>query len=430
MIKNRVNDRQNMSAGKSSVSLNTLKIKDLDIPTLTFLALFSYWYLFPQHFFPIIFQFKIPAIGVSICIIYSIVQFRYKNYRFVKAEIISLLILGGFFFLARYFVNDVGGSKFYSQEHFHAIFVGMVFFMNFQKMNKLHLITVLMIFYGTFTAFVGFREGGLIWTHNFLKDENQISAFMVMVIPVTIFYSFYTPKKHYRILCYLCASMQVALIIRSFSRSGLLALVAVSLCIFLKTRKKFFILILLLFSVVLIINYAPERFFDEVRSLNKGAEEATAHARMRFWGRAWRMFQDRPIIGHGIAQFPAENYRFRLPGELDRVTDRLVCHSNWFQILSELGLLGLFCYMVIWHRYFKSWYLIDKNPLKYPLTNLDSDEKSFYKNISTGLAIGMIGFMVAGTFINIMIFAYYYNFLFFMMTLKSNWLSKVKNLSA
>ena len=83
---------------------------------------------------------------------------------------------------------------------------------------------------------------------------------------------------------------------------------------------------------MLVINYAPKRFFKEIESLDEGTREATAHARMRFWGRAWRMFLDSPIVGKGIGQYPAENYNYRLPGEYHDVTDYLVCHSNWFQI--------------------------------------------------------------------------------------------------
>ena len=426
IIDNGLDDSNTMDVGKSSISLNTLHASDFDVPTLAFLTLFSYWYLFPQHFFPIIFQLKIPVICTSICIICSMMQFRFERYRDVKAELISLLILGGFFFFSRYFVKDIDSSKFYTQEHFHAVFVGMVFFVNFQKPNKLHLFTVLLIAYGTFVAFIGFKEGGLIWSHDFLKDQNQISTFMAMVIPVTIFYSFYTRKKSYKILCYLCVAMQVVLIIRSFSRTGFVALVTVSFFIILNSQKKIFLLLLLLLSVVLVCNYAPKRFFHEVNSLNEGVEEATAHARVRFWERAWRMFQDSPIIGHGIGQYPVENTRFRGSAELDRATDSLVCHSNWFQILSELGLVGFVCYLVIWLKYFKAWHLINKNPFRYSLANLNSDEESFYKNISTGFAIGMISFIVAGSFINIMIFAYYYNFIFFMMTLKASWLSKVE----
>ena len=177
---------------------------------------------------------------------------------------------------------------------------------------------------------------------------------------------------------------------------------------------------------MLVINYAPKRFFKEIESLDEGTREATAHARMRFWGRAWRMFLDSPIVGKGIGQYPAENYNYRLPGEYHDVTDYLVCHSNWFQILSELGLLGFFCYFVIWYKYFKGCYLINRYQYDRSKKVMNGAEESFYNNISLGYAIGMIGFMVAGTFINIMIFAYYYNFVFFVMTLKSTWLTKIE----
>lgn len=409
----------------TSISLGSLSISDFNIPTLAFLALFTYWYIFPQHFFPIIFSLKIPTFGVAICILAAIFQFSFMKYSHVKTELTALVILGLLFILSKLYVNNIETASFYTQEHFHALFVGMAFYANFNSTKKLHLFVVTLIIYGTFSGLIGFREGGLIWTHDFLKDENQLSTFMAMVLPVTLFYSFYTDKLYKKLLCYLCAGIQVALIIQSFSRGGFLALVIVGLLTFLNTKRKFFVFFMMLVAIVLILNVAPQRFFEEVKSLQQGTEEATAHSRMRFWGRAWRMFLDKPIIGHGIGQYPAENARYRLPGVENKVTDRLVCHSNWFQVLSELGIIGLSCYLVIWLKYFETWRLVNKkNTNRGPPSSMSEDEVSFYKNISTGFAIGMIGFIVAGTFINILIFAYYYNFVFFMMTLKATWLSK------
>ncbi len=398
---------------------------DLDFPTIVILILFTYWYLFPQKFFPILQSFRIAPISVAICIIYLIFTFRFEKFKLIKGDLIALFILEGMFLVSLAFVSDTTSAKYYITEHFHNISVGLVFYLKFQKMNKLKLFFGIMIFYATFTAFVGIKEGGLIWAHTFLQDENQISAFMAMMLPLTIFYSFCLQKKSGKVLCYIGAGMQVALIVRSFSRGGFVALIAVAICIFFYSRNKLIILALLIVGCGFIFNYAPEKFFTEVKSIEQGTDEATAGGRVRMWERAWRMFKARPIFGHGIAQFPTENRKFLLPGEIEREADRLVCHSNWFQILSELGALGLLCYLAIWKNYFKTWYIINKSLKNNSLERVPLDERIFYKNISTGLAISMVGFIVAGTFINIMIFAYYYNFIFFMMALRASWLSRI-----
>ncbi len=126
---------------------------------------------------------------------------------------------------------------------------------------------------------------------------------------------------------------------------------------FLRIKRKFFMLFTIAALIALLVNFAPQKFFDEIKSIEQGTKEATAQSRMRFWRRAWRMFLDKPLFRHGIGQFPEENGRYRLPWEEDKVTDTLVCHSNWFQVLSELGLTGPNCYLIIWLKYLQTWKL-------------------------------------------------------------------------
>ncbi len=202
----------------NSFSIGSITLGDFNPPTIAFLALFTYWYVFPQHFFPVLFQLRIPTIGVGICILAGIFQFRFIRYSCVKTEFIALLILGLFFLLSKLYAKNIFTASFYTKEHFQAIFVGMAFFINFSTTKKIHLFVVILITYATFLGLIVFKEGGITWTRDFLKNENQISSFMSRVLPVTIFYFFYIKKLYQKFYYYICATVRAALAVQSFSR--------------------------------------------------------------------------------------------------------------------------------------------------------------------------------------------------------------------
>jgi O-antigen ligase len=331
------------------------------------------------------------------------------------------------FYSARFFVGEPSVTKYYFTEHLHEVAIGLVLLYYFKETNKINLLVALFIVFSAFAALIAIREGGLIWEHNFLQDENQISALLNMLIPVTIFYSLTVKKTIYKLLCYLAVALQLAEIVVSVSRGGFIALVVIGASMALFTKRKLLISTLAIITVIGVVLFAPPRFFSEIQTIRAGTEEATAHARAEYWRRAMVMFSEDPVFGKGIAQFPVLSHLYALPGKILDEGDYLVCHSNWFQILSELGIVGMILYLTIFYHFFKGAYLITR---KYKIrgeTVLGPYEYSFYRNVSIGLTIGMIGFMVAGSFINILIFPYYYTMIFLMMLVKTAFLEKLEN---
>ena len=406
-----------------------LSFADFNLPVIAFLAFFTYQYLFPQYFFNVLYILQIPSISVGLCIVFAVLGWKRENYKYIKREITCFFILLILFFGARFFAADPQVTKIYFNEHLHEVAIGIVFVFYFRKINLLNFFTKLLILYIIFAAYIGIAEGGRIWGHNFLQDENQISALMAMVIPVTFYYSFFTKEKKYKIICYAGIALFITLTVVSLSRGGFLAVSTVLLCIFWGSKKKILAGIFLILVVIGVVTFAPDKFFSEVKTLEQGTEEATAAGRMEYWRRAYIMFKENPVFGKGICQFPVLSHKYALPDKEIGRADFLVCHSCWFQILSELGIIGIICYGLIFYDYFKTWQMINKRKAEDKSTYIPEETYLFYKNISTGLAVGMVGFMVAGTFIDILIFPYYYTFVFFMMGIKSSYLAEIENIS-
>ena len=415
-----------MTLKDNNIPLFSLRTSDFDIPTLAFLAFFIYQYLFPQYFFNVLYIFEIPSITVGLCIIYAIIGFKKENIHYVQKEVICFIILGIHFFLSRYFVTDPYSTRIMFNQHLHQVAIGLVFVYKFSKTNKINLFTVLLILFATFGGFIGIREGGRVWGHDFLQDENQLSAFMTMVIPVAYFYSLYRKKFWVKFFCYACIAVMTTAIIVSVSRGGFLALLAITFSILLYSKHKLLYCCVVAGGISLVLFLAPPKFFDEIKTLEQGTEESTASERVELWGRAITMFRESPFLGKGIHQFPVLSHLYVPPGEEITKSDYKVCHSNWFQILSEMGLVGIICYSTLFIGYLKSWRRIIKTPWEKVHTFFDIEEFHFYKHIANGLGVGMIGYMVGGTFLNILTFPFFYLFIFFMMAVKTAWLTKIE----
>lgn len=410
-----------------TISTRSLSIRDFNIPSIAYLAFFVYQYLFPQYFFPFIYKLQIPSIAVGICILFAVLGWKRARIKEAGAVIWSFIILGIIFYFDRFLVGDPASTKYYFTEHLHASAVGLVLLYYFKDTRKINLLIVSFIAFCSFAGFIAIREGGLIWGHDFLQDENQISALLVMILPVTIFYSLSVRKKSHRLLCFLAVALQLAAIVISLSRGGFVALVVVAALMVLFTKRKLLLLALIIITSIGVIQFAPPEFFAEISTITEGTREATAHARMEYWRRAMVMFSEDPVMGKGIAQFPSLSHKYARPGEVLDEGDYLVCHSNWFQILSELGLVGMVLYLIIFYQFFKTAIQVTKKYKDAGVEKLETPEYLFYRNISIGLAMGMIGFMVAGSFINILIFPYYYTFVFLMMLVKITFLEKIES---
>src|SRR5204863_8875374 len=82
-----------------------------------------------------------------------------------------------------------------------------------------------------------------------------------------------------------------------------------------------------------------------------------AHLRLEFWTIAWRMFVHNPLFGVGPENFRWNVGAYQSVEQLETfgrlLTNSVVVHSTYFEILSELGLVGGALFVTILFRTFK-----------------------------------------------------------------------------
>lgn len=144
-------------------------------------------------------------------------------------------------------------------------------------------------------------------------------------------------------------------VLLTFSRTGLfaLALALVGGLLFASSRRgrtAALALVVTLCAVGYLGLAAPQEARDRITTVGSGS------GRTDLWTVAWRMVEDRPVLGVGAGNFPASSFNYvSEPGALDiryliSPTGMLqVAHNSYLEVLAELGTVGfaLFLPLVI-----------------------------------------------------------------------------------
>jgi len=260
------------------------------------------------------------------------------------------------------------------------------------------------------SSYHAIMQGGKLYDSIWLRDENHISLICAYAIPLAFFLFMYYKNKLKK-LCYLLALVfYVIAIVTSVSRGGLVAMVVVSFLCWLFIKRKMWSLVVILIGVVLVFTYAPEKFFTEAKSIEKGTEESTAYDRLYAWGLALEMLQDHPVLGVGPQNYKEYYARYSIVSndeEIAYIGEKRVAHSTVFQWIAEMGIIGSILLLMLQYSLYKNWKSVSiylKN-----FKNEDNyDSLKIYGLINHAVAITHVGFWVAALFLSLIPYPFYW----------------------
>ena len=189
------------------------------------------------------------------------------------------------------------------------------------------------------------------------------------------------------------------------SRGATLGLAGSALYSLRNARRKILSLIII---IVLAIGYvfliAPEQI---ERFKKMGAmDDQTSQERIENWKAAIAMFQDNPITGVGVGNYVEANNRIYHTGI------PYVQHNIYLQALTESGLPGLAIVILIIIGFFKNQMETKK------ILESEKINDPFYMGLANGLNISMIGFLIAGFFITVLFYPFFWVNLMISVALK------------
>ena len=181
-------------------------------------------------------------------------------------------------------------------------------------------------------------------------------------------------------------------IIACGSRGGFLAFASILITMWLKSKKKTLGFILIAIAVVVFFSLLPERDFERTIAIG-GAEDNTGQSRLERWRKGWVLTVENPFLGVGYENWAvADRQRFGGTGE--------EVHNIYLESSSELGFAGLLVFMALAYSCYR--------------TNQDTTQlaKKMGNKYIAGMAQGqncaMIAFLVAGTFVTVLYYPYFW----------------------
>lgn len=218
-------------------------------------------------------------------------------------------------------------------------------------------------------------------------DPNYFTASAVLCLPIA-FYLFARSKSRFdRFFSAACLLPIAGAILVDASRGGLLALIAAGAVIFLQSRSRRGLFLLLGGGLALALLLSPvspvRRFVDP-----SPGDKTAANDRLELWSAGLRMIESHPITGIGLGNFEAEVPSYLAPGEhID-----FIAHNTYIQMAAEMGLPGLALFLAI--------LLFTLGSLNRTRRLAQEANATLVYCAASGLRAGLVGFAVAMIFLS------------------------------
>lgn len=189
----------------------------------------------------------------------------------------------------------------------------------------------------------GDRVAGPAGTH--IGDNNHLATALCMVLPLLHYLRM--QSSHVLVRWGLLGAMAVTVfaILGTYSRGGFIGLAAMSAIFWWRSKRKIVSLALVAALGVLALGFMPEKFYQRMSTIETAAtEDASFRGRLEAWQMAVNLANDRPLTGAGFVGYMDPNIFYRYNPEAGTVR---AIHSIYFQLLAEMGYVGLFLFLLI-----------------------------------------------------------------------------------
>ena len=229
-----------------------------------------------------------------------------------------------------------------------------------------------------------------------IEDNNSLALACIIVVPVINYLRQHTQHKLLRLGLMAAMGFTVISVLGSYSRGGLIALAAMLVYLWTKSRAKVATLAVAIMVGLMALVFMPQKYADRIPTIQNASEDSSFQGRLDAWRVAWDTALDRPL-GAGFDGPRQDVIWMRyLPDAVPRAS-----HSIYFMVLGEHGFLGFGLYLAM---IFLAW----RDLVRVLKLCGDRTDLLWASDMARALQVSMIGFMVGGAALPM---AYYDGFL-------------------
>jgi putative inorganic carbon (hco3(-)) transporter len=238
-------------------------------------------------------------------------------------------------------------------------------------------------------------------------DNNGYALGTVMIIPLLIATGQNLPfaigprwKRLGKCLgkvLYLAALLSAYTVVSTFSRGGLLGLIAMTGALFsLQRRRLLFLGLAAVILAMLPLVPLPEGWTDRMQTIEtyEEVQEESALSRIHFWRVAVDMARAHPFFGIGLRNYDAtyDKYDF----SYGTYGSHRSVHSSHLQVLAETGFVGGGFYLFL---LFYSILVAFRVRSRSKIQSIPNELQDFLRTSSNAMIASILGFVVGGAFI-------------------------------
>lgn len=184
-------------------------------------------------------------------------------------------------------------------------------------------------------------------------------------------------------------------VIGSSSRGAQLALLVMGVWVLLKARTGFKALVVVVVISVALFHFLPEEQKQRFYSMG---DDKTSTQRLFYWEAGIKFMQDHPLLGVGYGNW-SDYYIYALP-QATAEGMISVSHNIFVQAGAELGYTGLICFIFMILFVF----ILNARTRK----QAKKLNKDFLYFVAYGLDAGLIGYLVAGFFVTVLYYPFFW----------------------
>ena len=233
---------------------------------------------------------------------------------------------------------------------------------------------------------------------SFISGNTFMGMAFTMILPVVVCLAREEERRWLRNLLYVAAGMTGISTIFTYSRGAYLGLAAVLPMMFLRSKRKWLVVAILVPVLFVVPMLVPESVYQRADLIENYETDRSANQRLQSWTVAWNIARDRPFTGAGFNFEYGSNIRDRwLAYSSDQYAWALrhaqAAHSIYFQVLGQHGFVALGLFMAV---------LVGTLVSLGRLRSRTATQPSLHwlSSYATGLQIGLVGYMVSGAFLS------------------------------
>ncbi len=275
-----------------------------------------------------------------------------------------------------------------------------------QRLDQLIVVCVLCIAFfgvkgGVFSLLTGGVNQVLGPTDSQIFDNNHLGVALTMILPLMFYirerYRDAYPRLKWPMFGLICLTFLGDIF--TYSRGALLAVSAMGGLLWLRSRQKIWLGLMIVVAAAGVWTFAPEKWFGKMETIQSYQQDASAESRLYLWQLSWAMTLKHPITGAGFhwSYDPAMVNRELIDSELPRLTRPRSTHSIWFDMLSDHGFVGLAIFIAILASFALDAQWLVRHSRGDP-------DLQWANTLGRLLQVSLVGFLVGGTFVSLALY--------------------------